>query len=125
MIYKPIKTLQYVKKEIELLGDKAYDEFDLEGQICYGIYSCWWCLLKHHPGYRNGGLPCDPLGGMLLQAPAAKFIESAENNPEHYGEYGLEAFMAAYHGNVITDDGKPTALKSFKKYNDLIKAYVP
>ena len=57
---------------------------------------------------------------MLLQAPATKFILNALSNQTHYGKYGLTAFMAAYHGNVTTDDGKPTSLVSWNEYNELI-----
>jgi len=48
------------------------------------------------------------------------FITHAEGNPTHYGKHGLDAFVAAYHGNATTDDGRPTSFSTWDEYNELI-----
>jgi hypothetical protein len=124
-IYKPIRTLKDIEILIDAMGDIADDEFNLNGQICYAISTCWWCFLAYHPGYKQGSLPCDPRGSMLMQAPAKRFVENAKQNAEHYGKHGLLAFMAAYHGNVVTEEfNLPTSLQSWKEYNDLIDKWI-
>ena len=90
--------------------------------VCYAISTCWWCLLRDHPGYQVQGLPADPRGSMLMQAPIGPFLKSAEANEAHYGKYGLKAFMSAYHGNLVTDDGRPTSFEGWKKYEELLDA---
>lgn len=113
-------TLKQIERYIKNLGEKAYDDFYIEGHVCYAIGTCWWCLLANHPGYKNGQLPCDPRNSLLLQAPVGKFIKSAKANPNYYGKYGLKTFMAAYHGNLFTDDGKPTSLETWEQYEALL-----
>ncbi|HXI16474.1 MAG TPA: hypothetical protein VNM48_08885, partial [Chloroflexota bacterium] len=49
-----------------------------------------------------------------------EFIRMAEKNPDHYGRHGIKAFIAAYHGNVLTEDGKPTSLRDWEDYNRLL-----
>lgn len=45
-------------------------------------------------------IPLDPSGAPLYIADNPKiFIKNAENNPDHYGEHGLDAFMKAHHKN--------------------------
>ncbi len=48
------------------------------------------------------------------------FIEAAKADPGYYGRHGLEAFVAAYHGNVVTDDGRATSLETWEEYNQLL-----
>lgn len=92
-------------------------------KVIYGAMSPWWYIGK--PLYRVPNaefpLPCDPRGGLLLETDDLEgFLKAAKDNVDKYGKYGLDAFMLAYHGNVITDKGLPTCLKSWKEYNDLI-----
>ena len=114
MIYNPKITLVEIRQKIRH-NDK---------EICYSVHTCWWCLLDEHPGYSVRDLPCDPRGSVLLQSPAKDFISIATNNPSHYGEHGLIAFMAAYHGNVTTDNGKPTCFGNWDRYNELINEHI-
>lgn len=55
-----------------------------------------------------------------MQGDLAKFLEAGKSRPEHYGNHGLRAFIAAYHGNLLTTDGKPTSLESWDRYNDVL-----
>jgi len=89
-------------------------------RLVYGFNTCWWKL--GDPIYTHkSGLPCGPRGEVLLETDDPMgFIEAAEKNPDHYGRHGLKAFAAAYHGNVRTEDGKPTSFDSWDKYNALI-----
>jgi hypothetical protein len=124
MILEYKTTLEQIERFIKNIGKKAYDEHNSESHICYAVYTCWWCLLADHPGYKKGPIPCDPRGSVLLQAPAGIFIDNVKKNPGHYGMYFLDTFMAAYHGNVTTDDGQPTSLESWKEYEELVKEYL-
>ncbi len=113
MIYKEVVTLKYLEHYAKTCGHNL---------VCYAINTCWWCLLKDN-SYKNEGFPCDPRGSMLMQASIGKFIENAKSNPEHYGKHGLKTFMAAYEGNVLTDDGQPTSLTDWRAYNNLIDGH--
>ena len=91
-----------------------------EHEVCYAVRTCWWCLIQDHPGYKINDIPVDPRGSVLMMAPLGRFIQGAEKNPDYYGKYGLKAFMAAYHGNLLTDDGKPTSLETWEEYEELL-----
>lgn len=112
---KPQITLDEIKAQVES-GDC--------GSIYYGANTCWWTTdsrhLYKHPMFPH--LPCDPRAGVLMEChDPKKFIEQAEQNPEHYGRHGLDAFVAAYHGNVIiADNGWPTCFEGWEKYNALL-----
>lgn len=100
-------------------------------QFVYAVSSPWWSLWDDDwMPYRNGGLPCDPRGSMLMQGDAAKFLVSADANPEHYGRHGIAALVAAFHSNVevLTRDGRgwrPTSLDSWDDYNALLDNPTP
>ena len=91
-------------------------------RLVYAMNTCWWKI--GNPIYRHpdgGILPCGPRGEMLLETDnPLGFIAAAENSVDHYGKHGLRAFVAAYHGNLIADNGNPTSLKTWQEYNDLI-----
>ena len=96
----------------------------LSNRLVYGAQSCWWKIGS--PCYQtpvDSGikLPCGPRGELLLETdnPMA-FIAVAEKNPSHYGKHGIEAFVAAYHENVIDENGLPTSLKNWDDYNQLL-----
>jgi hypothetical protein len=96
-------------------------------QAVYSVATPWWSKLAEGFVYRSptNGLPCDPRGAMLMQADFADFWKAAKEKPEHYGKHGLEAFVAAFHGNVEveTADGRgwlPTALNAWDDYNRLL-----
>jgi len=90
-------------------------------RLVYGLQTCWWKIGDPCYELPSSGLPCGPRGEILLETddPIA-FIQQAEQNPNHYGKHGINAFMAAYHGNLITEKGLPTSLETWDMYNDLI-----
>lgn len=115
---------------MKLTKNKSLSDLKIEARhhnrLVYSISTCWWKL--GDPCYRhpNTNLPCDPRGGMLLETDdPVKFIETAEENLNHYGTHGIEAFIAAYHGNVVTDNGLPTSFNTWDKYNELLDKEFP
>lgn len=93
--------------------------------VVYGAVTCWWHLWPSKDMYTvdnaPNGLPCDPRGGVLMQTnDVMGFIQQAEQSPEHYGKHGIDAFVASYHGNVLTDDDKPTCFSDWGSYNNLL-----
>lgn len=91
--------------------------------IWYSVNTCWWTHrqtdLREHP---NGGLPCDPRGGMLMMTTANEFLTAAEANPSHYGKHGLEALIAAHNDNCVMSfrDYRKTCLRTWDEYNELL-----
>lgn len=96
----------------------------------YSVGCCWWTSDPAHlgntrdfprpklkPEYEkhlgDHGLPCCPhCGSVLMQAPLEQFVAAAKSNPNHYGEWGLWAFVAAHH---------TVASRCYKRWN----AYEP
>lgn len=116
LIYREIINLEFIETLAKLEPTR---------RVVYGVNTCWW--KDGDPVYRtpeNGKLPplpCDPRGGMLFECNDLKgFLENAKKNESHYGKHGMKAFMAAYHGNVTTMDGKPTCFQRWEEYNDII-----
>lgn len=73
-----------------------------EKQAFWGTSNLWWThrpedLLKL-PGH---GIPCDPLCGVLLQGDLQNFLTAAQQNPSHYGKWGLDAFMFMHNDNCL------------------------
>lgn len=104
-------------KDIEKIAE------DDSVECVYSIGTCWWSLYKddYMPFVSSGGItPLDPMGSPLMQAPLKDFIKSAKENIEHYGEHGLDAFVSAFHGNVVLNTGKDVAFKTWDEYNKLI-----
>lgn len=89
-------------------------------RLVYGVMTCWWKI--GDPVYKNSiGLPCGPRGEVLFEMPdPKKFVEAAQGAVKHYGKHGMDAFVAAYHGNLIDKDGKPTSLEGWGKYNEIL-----
>lgn len=49
------------------------------------------------------GMPCDPEGANLYEmGDPHTWIKGAEDKPEHFGKFGLEAFMKAHHKNCAS-----------------------
>jgi len=72
---------------------------------------------------KVGGLPCGPRGEVLYQTDDVEgFLSSAEQNPQHYGRHGLEAFMAAHHLNCAVDatTRRPWSFESWDDYNRIL-----
>ena len=82
----------------------------------YSVRCCWWTSFPDDLGSTanfgvpseitvgdrkvKSSLPCCPYcGSMLMQGDLRKFIDNALENPEHYGNYGMEAFEKAHHRN--------------------------
>lgn len=76
------------------------------------------------PYTLNGYIPCDPLGGVLMQGSLATFLAHAKTQPAHYGRHGLETFALTFHRNVEVKNAKglwvPTAFTSWEPYNKLL-----
>lgn len=92
-------------------------------RLVYAAQTCWWKIGNsvYRKDNQVDGLPCGPRGEMLLETnKPLNFIEQAEKNPDHYGKHGLDAFVAAYHENVVTDEGIPTSFEGWHRYNELI-----
>lgn len=114
---------------MKLQNAMTLDRIKLEARkadrLVYAARTCWWKV--GDPIYRlpDTQLPCDPRGSVLFETDKPlDFIEAAEKNQNHYGKHGLEAFVAAYHGNVTTDAGRPTSFDSWDEYNTLIDAKI-
>lgn len=79
--------------------------------IYYSSRTPWWTddpddiqhaePRKEFPDYQ---LPVDILGAPLFQAPKMDFLKHVEAKPQHYGEFGIEGFMAMHHKNFELDD---------------------
>jgi hypothetical protein len=102
----------------------------------YSVHCCWWTSFPEDLGntadFMPGkltlfnrdssetqtdfdGLPCCPrCGSVLMQAPLEKFIHAAQENPEHYGHFGIDAFLEAHHRNSTK------CHQSWLDYNDEI-----
>jgi len=97
--------------------------------IFYGVQSPWWthreedlCLLVPE---QVGGhqIPCDPAGGILLQADdSGAWLKAAIADPKHYGRHGLDTFMAAHAQNCVFRErpGDSICFPSWDEYNELI-----
>lgn len=91
--------------------------------IYYGAFSVWWTHDPKHLGKLDNGIPCDPSGGVLLQATdAERFLKTAEQNPKHYGKHGLKAFIAAHHENMVVSrlDNRHICFKSWDECNRVL-----
>jgi hypothetical protein len=89
-------------------------------KVCWAVKTCWWCFHHDIPYRTDSGLPSDPRGSVLMQGKLGIFIQTAKDSVEHYGKHGLDAFIAAYHGNLLTDEGKPTSFETWDQYNELL-----
>lgn len=96
--------------------------------------TAWWSLYDERwMPYRNGRMPCDPRGSMLVQGSLKEFWRQAIANPSHYGPHGIDALVAAFHGNVevkvssgVEGDGgiwKPTSFHGWPPYNELVDVF--
>jgi hypothetical protein len=90
--------------------------------IYYGATTCWWTHDPSHLGiHPENGLPCDPRGGVLLQTQFVdNFLDTASQNPNHYGKHGIRTFLAAHHENTIELLGHPWCYKTWDEYNALL-----
>jgi len=111
-------TLDDIKAKASRLKGNA------DARLVYAVHSPWWNLCPpwlYTIGGKPRGIPCDPRGSVLLETGKFdEFIKSAEDNLSHYGRHGIQAFVAAYHGNVTTDGGLPTSLDDWEAYNALL-----
>lgn len=100
----------------------------------YSVHTCWWTTNPEHLeqirvllNEPRDGVPVDPSRSPLFMAPALDFIKDAQNNVEHYGKHGIDAFMLAYHGNVVASDDPrlPRCAAEWESYNKLLDEAVP
>jgi hypothetical protein len=90
--------------------------------VFYSARTCWWTTNPKDLGC-GPDVPLDPAGAPLFQTDDVEgFLASAEAEPEHYGRHGLEAFILAYHGNVVSTDGLPRCSPHWEQYNKLLDA---
>lgn len=100
-------------------------------RIRYGARTTWWTADPstrfEHP---DGGLPCDPRGGVLFQldgiGPCLDWIAAAKRDPERYGKHGLVAFIAANAANCRyrLDGKKADTFITWDDANDAIDRYL-
>lgn len=100
---------------------KGFAKRDPEAMVVYAVHTCWWNVPAITNAWYGGRLPVDPRGSPLFQAALGPFLESAVANPEHYGRHGLRTFMAAFHGNLVTDEGMPTSFGTWEEYDKLLE----
>lgn len=103
--------------------------------IYYGAQTPWWTHRAedlHSTGDKkmmigssqdkmkkvSFNLPCDPLGGMLLETDKVEaFLSAAEKKSKHYGKHGLRAFEAAHHQNAKSLN-IVRCFRTWQEYND-------
>lgn len=91
----------------------------------YSVHCCWWTSFPDDIGNTGdfrpaskmkivsetgietevtpAGLPCCPhCGSVLMQAHLEEFIKHAKANEEHYGPFGLDAFVRSHSRNSKT-----------------------
>lgn len=102
--------------------------------IFYGANHLWWTsnpkdLRETDPVIKDGrtivpgGIPCDPLGGVLFQTQnVSNWLDKAKEKPEHFGKHGLRAFMLAHHGN-LTWKGRDWCFKTWDEYNRVLDGW--
>lgn len=120
-------TLDEILKESPVIPGYGGGQWAMYSMLC-----CWWTSIPgdlgdtqkprvtHYDnetgaalGDNSPGLPCCPhCGSVLLQAPLKEFVKSAEENPEHYGKFGLDAFVEAHSRN------SKVCHRSWQQYND-------
>ena len=100
--------------------------------VFYSTKTCWWTANPDDLCCSHGNpmstcpdgmsqLPVDPAGAPLFQTDEVElFLQDAESHPEHYGRHGLEAFILAYHGNIVSEDGLPRCAVGWDSYNKLL-----
>lgn len=118
------------KWNFEQIKERALYAEQNNGRLVYSTFSPWWFILARGdeklPYYLKTSpcLPCDPRGAVLLETTGiCAFIDAAEQNVEHYGRHGIEAFVAAYHENVVERDGMSTSLNNWDEYNNVIDVH--
>lgn len=96
--------------------------------VWYSARTCWWTTDPRHledvramRGDSVESIPTDPSGSPLLTTDDVDgFLKAALAQPEHYGHHGIDAFMLAYHGNVVSPTGQPRCAAGWESYNALL-----
>jgi hypothetical protein len=110
MILRKAVTLQDLKE----LASTLKHSMDT---VWYSARTAWWT----HDGrdLRPGPVPLDPFGSPLYQGDLIDWLKVAEQKPEHYGEHGLNIFMASNAKNFNGEKGELgelfTSLNIFQK----------
>ncbi len=117
-------TLVAIKAEIAGAGNNA--------RIVYGANTTWWRhrdnpRFKHRSPDGSFGLPCDPLGGVLLEirgiGECLSWIDQAADSPERYGKHGVTAFLAT-HAENCREGGRYSAFRSWDEANEAIDRFL-
>lgn len=70
-------------------------------KIYYSSKTVWWT--DDPNDLQPGPVPLDIFGAPLFEADKIKFLRVLEKMPEHYGENGINAFMAMHHKNFTPE----------------------
>ena len=89
--------------------------------VVWAIHTCWWNVPDLTSVWYKKEIPVDPRGSPLMEGELGRFLAYAESNPDHYGKFGLKTLMAAFHGNLLSDNDKPTSLESWEDYEKLLE----
>lgn len=83
----------------------------------------YWWVIGTPPFYSEKGEPCGPAGECLYRFENSKaFVENAAKRAFFYGQHGVIALEAAYHGNITIDD-QPIGFDNWEFYNKLIDRF--
>jgi hypothetical protein len=93
------------------------------GAIYYSGKSCWWSHQRGHALAGGAGMICPAGGQIFMEKDWRGWLESARENPAHYGQHGMRALLAAHHANVRSaKNGGFYAAKTWRPYNEAIDA---
>jgi len=111
MRYQPTRTLDDVRNR----GAK---------RVYVAVQTTWWNDRPTECRRPDSGLPCCPRGSRLEEQDQHHFLRLAEVDPSYFGKHGLTALEAALHGNIVTDEGRPTAVETWHDVNRLIDEWI-
>ncbi len=84
--------------------------------IYYSTESCWWSHLRGH-AYIHPTMKCPAGGQIVAEKDWEGWLESARENPDHYGRWGIKAMLAAHHTNCRDAKGFFYAARTWEPYN--------
>lgn len=86
--------------------------------IYYSVGTCWWTA--NPDDLYDGPVPLDPAGSPLMQTDEIEdWLTWPEQNLGHYKS--VEAFILAYHGNVVDEAGNPVCATGWETYQKLVE----
>jgi hypothetical protein len=107
---------------VEVSLDEARARCLESGKVFYAALTCWFGWWPMYTTHSNICLPCDPRGSVLYESDkVSEFFAAAEARAGFYGEHGLRTFLLAFHGCLVTVDGRPTSLRRWDSYERVLK----